>query len=123
MGGSHAGDMDTQGILPIGTFARLCRLSVKRLRHYDELGPLAPTRVDPHTGYRYYRPDQVRDATAIGLLRSIDVPLAAIGEVLSGTDVGRALRNVRDQMEAVLARRPAGTGGDRTDPVGRHAAR
>jgi DNA-binding transcriptional MerR regulator len=76
--------MSTEDLLPIGTFARLCRLSVKRLRHYDDVGLLAPAWVDPHTGYRYYRPTQVRDAAAIGLLRSIDVPLATIGEVLSG---------------------------------------
>jgi DNA-binding transcriptional MerR regulator len=97
--------MGTEGLLPIGTFARLCRLSVKRLRHYDELGLLAPAWVDPHTGYRYYRPAQVRDAAAIGLLRSIDVPLATIGEVLSGTGPKQALRDVRDQLEADLGRR------------------
>ncbi|GAA3158787.1 MerR family DNA-binding transcriptional regulator [Nonomuraea salmonea] len=43
------------GYLPIGRFARLCRLSVKRLRHYDELGLLVPAHVDPDSGYRHYR--------------------------------------------------------------------
>ncbi|WP_436761023.1 MerR family transcriptional regulator [Streptosporangium sp. V21-05] len=89
--------------LPIGRFARLCRLSVKRLRHYDELGLLTPARVDQDTGYRYYRPDQARAAMLIGLLRSLDVPLPSIGRVLSG-EAG-ALGGVRDRMEADLARR------------------
>ncbi|MGV9534292.1 MerR family transcriptional regulator [Streptosporangium sandarakinum] len=92
-----------EGYLPIGRFARLCRLSVKQLRHYDELGLLAPAHVDPDSGYRYYRPDQARAALLIGLLRSLDVPLPSIGRVLSdGTD---ALGGVRDRMEADLARR------------------
>ncbi|WP_344957180.1 MerR family transcriptional regulator [Actinomadura miaoliensis] len=93
----------TEGLLPIGRFARLCRLSVKQLRHYDDMGLLAPAHVDPDTGYRYYRPEQARDALVIGLLRSLDVPLPAIGQVLAGTtDV---LGDVRDRMEADLARR------------------
>ncbi|MGV9323703.1 MerR family transcriptional regulator [Streptosporangium sandarakinum] len=92
-----------EGYLPIGRFARLCRLSVKQLRHYDELGLLAPAHVDPDSGYRYYRPDQARAALLISLLRSLDVPLPSIGRVLSdGTD---ALGDVRDRMEADLAHR------------------
>ncbi|WP_433323468.1 MerR family transcriptional regulator [Spirillospora sp. CA-294931] len=91
------------GYLPIGRFARLCRLSVKQLRHYDELGLLAPARVDPDSGYRYYRPAQARDALLIGLLRSLDVPLPEVGRVLTGgLDV---LADVRDRMEDDLARR------------------
>jgi DNA-binding transcriptional MerR regulator len=92
-------------LMPIGRFARLCRLSVKQLRHYDDLGLLRPARVDPDSGYRYYRADQARDALSIGLLRSLDVPLPVIGQVLAGTGLTEVLGGVRDQMEADLVRR------------------
>lgn len=92
-------------LLAIGAFARLCRLSIKQLRHYDELGLLAPAWVDPDSGYRYYRPAQVRDATSIALLRSLDVPLPVIGSVLAGTPVATALGGVRAELEAELNRR------------------
>ncbi|HET9137775.1 MerR family transcriptional regulator [Actinophytocola sp.] len=95
----------TDPLLPIGRFARLCRLSVKQLRHYDELGLLPPAMVDPHTGYRYYRRDQARDALSIGLLRTLDVPLAAIGRVLAGDRVAETLGEVRTRLEADVARR------------------
>ncbi|MGK5553396.1 MerR family transcriptional regulator [Actinomadura kijaniata] len=91
-------------LLPIGRFARLCRLSVKRLRHYDEIGLLRPARVDAASGYRYYRREQARDAFVIGLLRSLDVPLPVVARVLEG-EAGDALRQARDRMEAELARR------------------
>ncbi len=91
--------------MPIGRFARRCRLSVKQLRHYDDLGLLRPAWVDPDSGYRYYRADQARDALSIGLLRSLDVPLPAIGQVLAGRGIADVLRGVRDQMEADLVRR------------------
>ncbi|PRY00524.1 MerR family transcriptional regulator [Allonocardiopsis opalescens] len=97
--------MNDDELLPIGRFARLVRLSVKRLRHYADLGLLPPARIDPDTGYRYYRAAQARDAMSIGLLRSLDVPLAAVGEVLSGPDPAGALARVRDELDAELARR------------------
>ncbi|MFE3454072.1 MerR family transcriptional regulator [Nonomuraea sp. NPDC059194] len=90
-------------LLPIGQFARLSRLSVKQLRHYAELGLLTPAHVDEDSGYRYYHPSQARQALSIGLLRSLDVPLAVIGQVLSGT--AGALGHVRDDLEAELQRR------------------
>lgn len=90
-------------LLPIGRFARLCRLSVKQLRHYDELGLLVPAWTDPASGYRYYRPDQARDALLVGLLRAMDVPLQDVARVLSGD--GGALRTARDRIEADVARR------------------
>ncbi|WP_049576797.1 MerR family transcriptional regulator [Nonomuraea sp. SBT364] len=96
------GDVD-EDLLPIGQFARLSRLSVKQLRHYDELGLLEPAYVDGDSGYRYYRPAQAGAALSIGLLRSLDVPLPVVGEVLSGRP--GALESVRESLEAELARR------------------
>lgn len=94
--------------MPIGTLARLSRLSVKALRHYDALGLLAPARVDPDSGYRYYRPDQVRTAASIALLRSLDVPLAAIREII-GADGPERRRELlaaeRERAARELARR------------------
>lgn len=92
-----------EDLLPIGRFARLSRLSIKQLRHYADLGLLIPAYVDEQTGYRYYRRDQARDALAIGLLRSLDVPLGAIPQVLSGHP--GALEGVHDRLDAELARR------------------
>ena len=64
--------------MPIGQFAAASRLSQKALRLYGENGLLAPAWVDPGSGYRYYRPDQLRVATLIALLRRGGVPLGEI---------------------------------------------
>lgn len=86
--------------MPIGEFARACRLTVKALRHYDEIGLLEPAHVDRKTGYRYYVRTQARDALVIGLLRELDVPLSTIREVLRA-DPAR----VAKLLEAERARR------------------
>ncbi|NGO81182.1 MerR family transcriptional regulator, partial [Streptomyces sp. YC504] len=94
-------------LLTIGRFARLCRLSVKQLRHYDEIGLLAPVRVDPATGYRYYAADQARDALTIALLRELDLPLAVIGETLTTAEPhvrAKILRSERDRLAARIRR-------------------
>ena len=37
-------------MLKIGDFSRLSRMSVRMLRHYDELGLLTPLYTDPASG-------------------------------------------------------------------------
>ena len=41
-------------MLKIGYFSKLSRISIRMLRHYDEIGLLKPAEIDPFTGYRYY---------------------------------------------------------------------
>ncbi|MFI9644292.1 MerR family transcriptional regulator [Micromonospora sp. NPDC051925] len=72
--------------LTIGQFATLTHLSVRTLRRYHEAGLLAPARVDPHTGYRYYLPEQIPPAQVIHRLRELDVPLAEVGSILATDD-------------------------------------
>ena len=80
-------------LLPIGRFSRLTGLTVKALRHYDELGLLRPARVDAASGYRFYGPDQVRRAEAIRRLRRLEVPLDDVA-VLLDTDDPAAVRRI-----------------------------
>lgn len=41
-------------MLKIGDFSKLSRISIRMLRHYDEIGILRPKYVDDFTWYRYY---------------------------------------------------------------------
>jgi len=76
----------------IGEFARRSRLSVKALRLYDELGVLVPARVDEASGYRYYDVAQLEAARLVAMLRQLDLPLAAIRELLACDPVDAAER-------------------------------
>jgi len=48
-------------LFKIGAFAKLSGVTVKTLRHYDELGLLKPARVDEESGYRF-----AVDSSALG---------------------------------------------------------
>lgn len=73
-------------LVPIGRFSQICRLTVKALRHYDDLGLLKPALVDPQSGYRYYSLGQVAVADRIRALRAIDMPLEEIAAALREDD-------------------------------------
>jgi DNA-binding transcriptional MerR regulator len=66
----------------IGEFAQFTRVSVKMLRHYDDLGLLKPARVDPDSGYRYYSADQLPRLNRIIALKDLGFTLPQIRQLL-----------------------------------------
>src|SRR5690349_7401322 len=93
--------------MPIGKFARACRLSVKALRHYDEERLLRPAHVDERTGYRYYTRDQVRDAVTIGMLRGLGIGIPSIRRFLAASETERTtiLHAEAQRIEREMAQR------------------
>nr|WP_078532541.1 MerR family transcriptional regulator [Streptomyces hokutonensis] len=80
----------------IGEMARDSGLSVSALRFYDGAGVLVPAWVDPVSGYRWYRPEQLEEARLLARLRRAGMALADIRLVLAGwssenTDLVRKL--------------------------------
>jgi len=74
-------------LLTIGEFSRMTHVSVKALRHYDDLGLLQPAAVDPSSGYRRYATSQVPTAHVIRRFRDLDMPLEDIRAVLTASDI------------------------------------
>jgi DNA-binding transcriptional MerR regulator len=93
--------------ITIGEFAKRTRLSPKALRLYGKLGLVVPARIDPDSGYRLYRDEQVKEARLVGLLRRLDMPLATIAEVLplDGPDAAQAVAGWWAGVEAATNER------------------
>jgi DNA-binding transcriptional MerR regulator len=66
-----------------GEFSRRSQLSIKALRLYDRLGLLRPAAVDGRNGYRGYDESQLFTARLIVLLRSLDMPLQEVAQVVA----------------------------------------
>ena len=99
--------MTEDELVPIGRFARASGLTVGALRHYDEEGVLVPADVDPATGYRRYRRDQLQMARAVAALRDLELSIPAIRALLDADDPAtRAtiLQDERVRLEARTAR-------------------
>jgi DNA-binding transcriptional MerR regulator/effector-binding domain-containing protein len=74
-------------MLSIGEFARLGGVSVRTLRHYDEIGLLHPATVDPETGYRGYSADQLGRLNRIVALKELGLSLTQARRLLDGITV------------------------------------
>lgn len=80
-------------MIKIGEFSRLTRISVRMLRHYDDIGLLVPAVTDRFTGYRYYGEHQLPTACRITALRDMGFGLAEIGDMLAAPGDAQALRD------------------------------
>jgi DNA-binding transcriptional MerR regulator len=71
-------------MVSIGEFARLGGVSVRTLRHYDEIGLLRPASVDPETGYRCYAPAQLGQLNRIIALKELGLSLTQSRQLVTG---------------------------------------
>lgn len=73
-------------MLKIGDFSKLSRISIRMLRHYDEIGLLTPMNTDNFTSYRYYSESQLPVANRITALKNMGFSLATIAEIMKSYD-------------------------------------
>ena len=85
-------------MLKIGEFSKLSRISVRMLRHYDDIGLLRPAEIDRFTDYRYYREDQLPIVCRITSLKDMGFALADIVKILD-------IYDDRAQLERYFAAR------------------
>jgi DNA-binding transcriptional MerR regulator/effector-binding domain-containing protein len=89
-------------VFTIGDFSRITGLTVKTLRFYHEQGLLVPSHVDEQTGYRYYDRSKIETAQIIAHLRSLDLSLDEIAEVLRSAGDDADLLEVMERQKAAL---------------------
>jgi DNA-binding transcriptional MerR regulator len=97
-------------VLSIGDFSRMTHLSIKTLRHYHQVGLLAPAEVNPDTSYRYYTTDQVPTAQVIRRFRDLGMPVDEVRAVLEAPDPAARSALITahlDRLEGQLAQTQA----------------
>lgn len=65
-------------LLSIGEFSKICEVSTKTLRYYDEIGLIHPDEINPENGYRYYSIKQLQTMLLINRLKSYHFSLDEI---------------------------------------------
>ncbi|OZC85919.1 hypothetical protein CH274_03610 [Rhodococcus sp. 06-418-5] len=89
----------------IGEFASIGRVSVRMLRHYDEIGLLTPARVDPFTGYRSYDGSQFEVLGRILMFKDLGFRLDEVTEIVHGQVDDDRLREMLTAKRDDVARR------------------
>lgn len=86
----------------IGDFARMGRVSVRMLRHYDALGLLPPAHVDALTGYRSYNAAQLSRLNRIVALKDLGFTLQQVQSILDDKVGSEELRGMLRLRQAEL---------------------
>ena len=84
-----------------GEIARLCGVSVRTVQYYDTRGILCPSQLTDG-GRRLYSDADLQRLKVICFLRSIDLPINTIGELLSEDDPGSVIALLLSQQEQAL---------------------
>lgn len=84
----------------IGMFSKLGKVTIKTLRHYDEVGLFAPAHVDEENGYRYYTTDQLFRLNEIVALRQMGFSILEILDIIDGRNVLSILEQRKAELLA-----------------------
>ena len=70
-------------MLSIGEFSKICGVSTKTLRYYDEFGLINPDEINSENGYRYYSIKQLKKMLFINRLKSYHFSLEDIKAIVA----------------------------------------
>lgn len=90
-------------VYKIGIFSKMNQVTIKALRHYDEIGLLKPAYVEQMTGYRYYTSEQLPVLHKILALRDMGFALEEIKQVLNGVSEHTLLMKRKSELMKQIA--------------------
>ena len=74
--------MAKEGLYSIGKVSKICDVSPRTLRYYEEVGLLQPDRINERSGYRYYSAESMYQVQVIRYLSDEGFSLEEIGQIL-----------------------------------------
>ncbi|MFR7591591.1 MAG: MerR family transcriptional regulator [Longibaculum sp.] len=96
-------EKEPQKLYKIGMFAQMNKITVKTLRHYDDIDLLKPYYIDENNGYRYYVSDQLPILHRILALKEIGFSLDEIKQVIQGTSEDKLLKKKKSELMLEVA--------------------
>ena len=86
----------------IGEFSQMAQVTIRTLRHYDELGLLKPVHIDRFTDYRYYTIEQLPQLNRILALKDLGFSLEQIARSLKDDVTPEQLHGMLRMKQAEL---------------------
>ena len=74
-------------MLSIGEFSKICKVSTKTLRYYDEIGLIKPSKINPENNYRYYSIEQLETMLFINRLKQYNFSLEEIRTIITSEEI------------------------------------
>jgi DNA-binding transcriptional MerR regulator/predicted transcriptional regulator YdeE len=90
-------------MLTIGEFSKICRVSPKTLRYYDQIDLLKPRQVGNDSGYRYYEVAQLQDMLLISRLKQYQFTLPEIAAMIAKNDPRDLAGRIKAKQKEIAA--------------------
>ena len=74
-------------MLSIGEFSKICKVSTKTLRYYDEIGLINPSKINQENGYRYYSIEQLETMLFVNRLKQYNFSLEEIRAIITSEEI------------------------------------
>lgn len=82
----------------IGEVSKMCNISIKTLRYYEEFGLITPVSVDRYTGYRHYNSKNVETIYKIQFLKDLGFSLKEIKD-FDETQINEKIKDINEKIE------------------------
>lgn len=87
--------MSEQKLYSIGDMAKICNISARQLRYYDETGVVRPSYRNPDNGYRYYTEEQISHLVFLSELKNIGISNESIHRLFISRDVDQLVQELQ----------------------------
>lgn len=105
----------TDGLVQIGTVARLTDLSIRTIRHWEEVGLVAPS-ARSAGGFRLYSADDIARVRLLRFMKPLDFSLAQMRELLDMRELLASTTDAaEDRVKALVWPSGAGQAPDRAE--------
>lgn len=85
----------------VGQISRICNTSIKTLHYYDKIGLLKPAYIDESTNYRYYDYYHIKQLKLIKQLKSYEIPLKDIQNIIEDNNMFMIKRILGKKIEDI----------------------
>ena len=93
--------INKKGFYQIGEVSKLCNISIKTLRYYDEIELLIPEKIDSNSGYRYYSNEQLTLVIVIKHFKEAGFSLKEIKQLLGREDLEYNKTKIKEKCKEI----------------------
>ena len=91
-------------MIKIGDFSKIAKISIRMLRHYDQIDLLKPAHIDPSSGYRSYSLDQLPHLSRIVFLKELGFSLTEVKELIQNHITLEEMKVMLNKRQSELIR-------------------
>lgn len=84
-------------MISIGEFSKICHVTTRTLRHYDDIGLLKPKYTNDENNYRFYEVSQIRKMLLINRLKRYSFSLGEIRDVIADKNPNYIIDKLNDK--------------------------